>query len=599
MLKKFFLIVCGSFVGAFLAIVFVIIASLIMSFGLMSKMGAQSRSVDSNSILYLRLDGSVDERQTVDNPFMTAMPFGQNGPTISLATFKKSLEIAADEKDIVMVYLDCRGISASPASLQQMRKALSDFKKKSKKKIYAYGDESISQADYYLASVSDSIFLNPIGSVSMHGFGGSQPYFKGLLDKVGVEMQVVRVGSYKSAVEPFILEHMSPENREQTEHYLGSIWGCMRDSSAASRKFKAEELDQLADSMADFLLPKELISKRLVDKLCYRTQFEDILRKITKVEKDEDLKLVEPSDLVTDEDVIIDNGGDEIAVLYATGEIDSGTSSPMSTGTDINSEELAKQIRELQNNEDVKGLVLRVNSPGGSAFGSEVIWKALEDFKASGKPFAVSMGDYAASGGYYISCGAGRIFAEPTTITGSIGVFGLIPNLQGTAQDKLGVNFEAVKTHENSDFGGIFRPLSEYERTKLQTMVNNTYDLFTKRCADGRNIKQDSIKAIGQGRVWDGITAKKIGLVDEFGGIDAAVAWVANKAGLKKGKYSAKAYPNVDTSFMAMFEQMQNAKVRSEMQQQMGVFYTTYVELQAVLGRRHVLCLMDPIELTF
>lgn len=598
MLKKFFLIVCGSFVGAFLAIVFVIIASLIMSFGLMSKLGAQSRSVESNSILYLRLEGSVDERQTMNNPFMSAMPFGSKEKSISLATFKKSLEKAADEKDIVMVYLDCRGISASPASLQQMRKALSDFKKTSKKKIYAYGDETISQADYYLASVSDSIFLNPIGSVSLHGFGGSQPYFKGLLDKVGVEMQVVRVGEYKSAVEPFVLEHMSPENQEQTMHYLGSIWGCMRDSLALSRKFKADELDQLADSMADFLLPEQLVEKRLVDKLCYRTEFENKLRKITKLDDDEDLKLIEPSDLVSDEDVIIDNGSDVIAVLYATGEID-GSTSVMSAETGINSEKLAKQIRELQFDENVKGLVLRVNSPGGSAFGSEVIWKALEDFKASGKPFAVSMGDYAASGGYYISCGAGRIFAEPTTITGSIGVFGLIPNLQNAAQDKLAVNFESVKTHANSDFGNMFRPLSEYERTKLQGMVDRTYDLFTKRCADGRKMKQDSIKAIGQGRVWDGISAKKIGLVDEFGGIDDAVKWVASKAGLKKGKFSAKAYPSAEESFMAMFEQMQGAKVRTEMQQQMGVFYTSYVELQAVMGRRPVLCLMDPVNLTF
>lgn len=602
MLKKFFLIVCGSFVGAFLAMVFVILASIITSFAIMASIGnSSSTSVEKNSILYLNLDGEVTDRSVIDNPFKSmvpATPFTSgNASSISLASFVRALELAADNDDIKLVYLDCRGIAAAPASLFEMRNALVKFKK-SGKPIYAYADEGYSQADYYLATAADSIFLNPIGAVDVHGFASSMPFFKGLLDKVGVEMQVVRVGEFKSAVEPYVLEHMSDANRLQISHYIGGVWKCMSDSMAKARNIPADKFNAYADSIMALMPTDTLPTIKVVDNLCYRVDFENKLRKITKLEPKDKLKLVTPSDIVEDEDLIIDKGGKKIAVLYATGEID-GNGGAMPGGDGIDSEQLADDIRELMLDDDVKGLVLRVNSPGGSAFGSEVIWKALDDFKKSGKPFAVSMGEYAASGGYYISSGAQRIFAQPTTITGSIGVFGLIPNYQELAENKLAVHFDAVNTNENSDFGAIYKPLTTFQRQRLQVMVNSTYDLFTKRCADGRNIPQDSIKAIGQGRVWEGITAKKIGLVDEFGGIDEAVAWVAKKAGLKAGKYSAVAYPSSDVSFFEMMSQMQQMRVQSEMRQKMGIFYSTYAELQAIMGRRHVLCLMEPVNLEF
>lgn len=600
MLKRFFLIVCGSFVGAFLAIVFVILSSIITSFAIMASMGGSTptKSVEKNSILYINLEGEVTERAVADNPFASMMPMGaMQGSSISLSTFKQALQNAADNKNIKCIYLDCCGIQAAPATLFEMRKALVDFKA-SKKPIFAYGDEGISQSDYYLATAADSIFLNPIGAVDIHGFGSNIPFFKGLLNKVGVEMQVIRVGEYKSAVEPYILEHMSEANERQIKHYVGSVWACMSDTMAKSRNISLDRFNQLADSIAGLLPADSLLKFKVVDKLCYRSEFEDNLRVFTGLEEKDDLKLVTPSELITEEDVIVDNGGDKIAVLYATGEIDGSTSVP-GNSDGIDSEDLADEIRKLRFDDDVKGLVLRVNSPGGSAFGSEIIWKALEDFKKSGKPFAVSMGDYAASGGYYISSGAQYIFAEPTTITGSIGVFGLIPNFQQLAENKLGVNFDAVKTNENSDMGNTMKPLTPYQRDRLQLMVNNTYDLFTSRCATGRNIPQDSIKAIGQGRVWEGITAKKLGLVDEFGGIADAVKWVAKKAGLKDDKYTVMAYPTVDNSFIAMLEDMQKMKVRQEMKEQMGMFFTYYEQLQEMMGRHKILCLMEPVELSF
>ena len=271
----------------------------------------------------------------------------------------------------------------------------------------------------------------------------------------------------------------------------------------------------------------------------------------------------------------------------------------MGGGEAIYSETLAKQIRELQLDEDVKALVLRVNSPGGSAFGSEEIWKALEDFKASGKPLAVSMSDYAASGGYYISSGAQRIFAEPTTITGSIGIFGMMPNASNFINNTLGVNMEEVHTNENAIVGTPYKPLTQSQIDALQRMVNRGYETFTGRCAQGRKVSQDSIKSIGEGRVWDAVTAKQIGLVDEFGGLEAAIKWVAQKAKLKEGDYCVADYPNAEVSFFDMMTKMQAARIESDMRSRMGMFYNYYEQVQAVLKRDRVLCLMEPFEIVF
>ena len=555
MMKKFILIVCGSFVGAFLAFLFFMLAAMIMSFAIMGSMGSMAGAkkavnVSKHSILKIDLGTTINERSGSDAIDMFSMIRGEGMPSsVGLNTLVSAIENAADDNKVDGIYIECNGVSAAPATLQTVRRALKEFKK-SGKWIAAYGYEGINQADYYLASVADSIYINPVGAVDLHGMASVTPYMKKLLDKVGVNMQIVRVGSFKSAVEPYMLDDMSDANRLQQEHYLGSIWNEMRDSIAADRKLQSDALNSLCDSVVFTFDTPDLIKYKLVDKTVYKEEMENILRARTKVDKDDDLNYVSPDDLASAlEDAV---GGDHIAVVYAVGEID-GSTSFASTDEGINSEKLSETIYKLMKDDHVKGMVFRVNSPGGSAFGSEQIWKAIMDFKAAGKPVAVSMGDYAASGGYYISCCADRIFAERTTITGSIGIFGMIPSYKELVENKLGVHMASVKTNENGDMGATGMELTPAQLAAMQNMVDQGYELFTKRCADGRHVTQDSIKSIAEGRVWDGITAKQIGLVDEFGGISEAVAWVAKK--LKMGDdYKTQNYPTMEDKFLALLD---------------------------------------------
>ena len=594
MMKKFILIVCGSFVGAFLAFMLLML-SVFVSFAVMSAMGMggkKSAAVSKHSILKIDLGTTINERGGQDPMDMMSLLMNQGMPSsLGLNTVISAIENAAENDKVEGIYIECNGVSAAPATLKTMRRALKEFKK-SGKWIAAYGYEGINQADYYLASVADTIYLNPVGAVDLHGMASVTPYMKKFLDKIGVEMQVVRVGTFKSAVEPYMLEDMSDANRLQQEHYLSTIWKEMLDSIAADRKLTYEALNSLCDSVVVTFKADELIKDKLVDKLAYRAEMDDILRARTDVDKGDDLKFVSPDDLSSSlEDCV---SGDHIAVVYAVGEID-GTSSFGSTEEGIDSEKLSKTIHELMEDDDVKGMVLRVNSPGGSAFGSEQIWKAVQDFKAAGKPVAVSMGDYAASGGYYISCGADRIFAERTTITGSIGIFGVIPSYSELLENKLGVHMASVKTNENGDMGATGKKLTPAQLAALQNMINQGYELFTKRCADGRYVTQDSIKQIAEGRVWDGITAKQIGLVDEFGGIREAVAWVAKKAKLDDD-YKTQNYPTQEDQFQAMLDKYMMGRYEARLQGEMGLLYDWHKQLQRILGRDRILCLMPEGE---
>lgn len=596
MMKKFILIVCGSFVGVWLALAFFTIASVVMSFaifGSMASMGAQSVSIKNNSLLYIDLSGVINEREgSGDFDPMSLLQGGDFSEPASLDVLTKAIAAAQSDKKIKGIYIDCEGVAASPATLFELRAALSDFKKQSGKFIYAYGNEGISQADYYVASVADSIFLNPVGAVDIHGLAASIAYPKRLLDKLGIEMQVIRVGTFKSAVEPYMIDSISPANRLQQQHYLGSIWGSMTDSMATARHLTPARINQLADSIVITMPADSLKANKLIDGICYRRDFENKLKKLTKVDLDDDLNLVSPQDMCANAASAENTSAPkEIAVVYAVGEIDG------QSGSGIDSEELVETIQELENDKDVKGLVLRVNSPGGSAFGSEQIWHALDDFKKSGKTFAVSMGDYAASGGYYISCGAQRIFAEPVTITGSIGIFGVIPNLKGVVNDKLNVNISTVKTNTNADFGVITKPLTAVQRAAMQGMINRGYDLFTRRCADGRHVSQDSIKKIAEGRVWDGISAKQIGLVDEFGNLDKAINWVAKKENLDKRDYKVNTYPSTKNKWLKMLDKYTSAKADEQLQQRFGIIYEGYRQAEAILSRKHVLCLMQPVDI--
>jgi protease-4 len=599
MMKKFILIVCGSFVGAFLAFLFFMFAAMIMSFGIMgsmSKMGTKKAvTVGKHSILKIDLGTSISERGGNDAiDMMSLMQGGGIETSLGLNTVVSAIENAAKNDKVEGIYIECNGVSAAPATLEKVRRSLKQFKK-SGKWIAAYGHEGINQADYYLASVADSIYLNPVGAVDLHGLGGMTPYMKKMLDKVGIEMQIVRVGTFKSAVEPYMLDDMSEANRLQIEHYLGVIWNEMRDSIAKDRKLESAALNILCDSVVVTFKADRLLKEKLVDKLVYRNQMEDILRARTKVDKKDDLKYVSPNDLADDLEAV--TSGDHIAVVYAVGEID-GSSSLGSSEEGIVSDKVCETILKLKDDDNVKGMVFRVNSPGGSAFGSEQIWKAIMDFKAAGKPVAVSMGDYAASGGYYISCCADRIFAERTTITGSIGIFGMIPCASELIENKLGVHMASVKTNENADMTGLYKKLTPAQTAALQNMINEGYDLFTKRCADGRHVTQDSIKQIAEGRVWDGITAKQIGLVDEFGGISEAVAWVANKAKLGK-EPKTQNYPALEDPFMSLLDKYMVTRYESRLQGEMGMLYEWHKQLQRILGRDQVLCLMPETEIVF
>lgn len=594
MLKKFFLIICGSFVGSFIAIMVAMLCVLMLGVSISLSMGRGTATVKNHSILKIDLSGPVEERSeevSSINELIAILQGAEKGA--SLQDIERSLNVAMLDDNIDGVVLNCNGVQAAPATLRAIRKAIANFKK-SKKWVYAYGNMGFDQGDYYVATAADSIFINPVGAVDVHGMASCTPYFKKVLDNIGVEMQVIRVGAYKSAVEPYMLDAMSPENREQQQLYLGNIWGVIENEMADARKIDRGAFNQYVDSILLVQPADTLIKRHLVDAKIYRPEFENRLRKLTNVKETDDLNFVSPQMLATNYDAGENKDG-VIAVVYACGEIDGGT-----PGEGIDSEQLVDCIGKLQRNDDVKALVLRVNSPGGSAFGSEQIWHALENFKKAGKTFAVSMGDYAASGGYYISCGADRIFADSTTITGSIGIFGVIPCAQDLVENKIGVNVEVVKTNENADLlamGVLSKRLTPAQRQSIQNSVNEGYELFTKRCADDRKVKQDSIKAIGGGRVWDGISAKKIGLIDQFGSLADAIEWTAKKAGLNTGYYSVECYPTMEENMMAMLGKYMQMRTTEKMKRDMGIFYAYYESIQAILHRDHILCLLPETEL--
>ncbi len=590
MLKRFFLIVCGSFVGAFLALVVFMISAILLSMAMMNF--GKSAKVADKSILHLCLEGPMEERAGAEQLDVMSLIQGGISSYMSLEETLRALEVAKEDDRIKGVLIECKGLSAAPATLRQVRDGVIDFKK-SGKFVYAYSNEGYEQADYYVATAADSILVNPIGLVDVHGLASVTPYFKKVLDKVGVEMQVVRVGTYKSAVEPYMIDSISPANREQQELYLGNIWNTMVSEMAKSRGISVESLNALADSITLTMPTSKLKASRLVDRTCYRHELDSQLKRLCELDEDDDLRLASISALASNYEYRKGKDGN-IAVVYAVGEIDGGSGG-------IQSDEIIETVEKLMKDDDVKGMVLRVNSPGGSAFGSEQIWEVLERFKKTGRPLAVSMGDYAASGGYYISCGADRIFADSVTITGSIGVFGMIPCMEELVQNKIGVNVSVVKTNANAEMGATSGILSKkftpMQQAAMQNYVNQTYDLFTKRCADGRNMPQDSIKKIAEGRVWDAKSAMERKLIDAYGSLDDAIAWVAQKAGLANDRYGVITAPAIEMTWRTMLTSFASQKAQQKLQKEMGIFYEFYEQLQAILNRRHVLCLMQYSEI--
>ena len=541
MIKKFFLTMLGTIAGIWVSIIVFVLGSIIAIGILVGKNADTSAIAGGDSILRIDLSGQIVDR-VQPGSFMDVLMSASEGNTQGLDDLVAAIMKARDDKKIKGIFLDCSGSSSGIATRAELLEALRYFKEDSSKWIYSYAD-SYAQGDYLLASVSDKIYLNPIGEVDIHGLQSMVMFYKGLMDKLGVEMQVVKVGTFKSAVEPFLRTDMSEANREQTRIYVDQIWGDIASNIAANLSLTPADVNLWADSLASTWAPEIYVDRKMVSELKYRSQVEKILRKQMKLDKDDKLPYVSPSESLASKIDPFESKGKHIAVLYAVGDI------VVSGEGGIVSETLVPQIEKLAADDDVKGLVLRVNSGGGSAFASEQIWKALEDFKAKDKPFYVSMGDYAASGGYYISCGADSIFADATTLTGSIGIFGMIPSAEKLLNDKLGLTTDIVASNPNAVVAAPYRPYSPTQIAAMQKYVERGYATFTGRVAEGRKMEIDSVLKIAEGRVWDGQSALRIGLVDKIGSLQYAIDAMARRLDMKPSE--TVSYPALEEDFWA------------------------------------------------
>ena len=547
-MKSFLKMVVAAFVGVFLAMIVSTLFYTCTFVGLMASMSEEESAVTKpNDVLVLKINGPVQEMSS-SLPFNFDMLTGFSlKESLDLQTIMKAIDVAEADPNIAGIYLNTDNMLAQPATFEAIHNRFEEFKK-SGKWIISYND-NYTLGQYYLASMADSLFVNTIGTVQFDGMTSVAPYFKGLLEKLDVNVQIFRVGSFKSAVEPYMLSEMSDANREQITRYMTSIWEVMATDIAAHLDVDVAYLDSLADEAVSYMQPEELATTGLVDAQIYKEDVEKIILEKTGEEKFHGVTAKALSKNYAKHFPTV--GKSKIAVLYAVGEILSEEGSA-TDGPAIYWPTIIKEIKALQKDEDVKAVVLRVNSPGGSAFASEQIWKALSDLRDV-KPLIVSMSDYAASGGYYISAPADYVFAEPNTLTGSIGVFGMIPDFSGLATKKLGVTFQEVKTHE---IGALttFRPATSVETAKIQKGVEHTYDLFLTRCAEGRAMAKDSIAMIAGGRVWTGTDALANGLVDELGGLADAVEYAAKQAGIEDGQYFPDYYPKADDSFQSLFK---------------------------------------------
>ena len=524
MLKKFFISMLGTMAGIWISTALVILGGFMLVGSAVSNMNINTDvTVDNHSILYFDLSGVVQERNVTPSFMQLIQSIDDN--TLSLEDMLLSLRSAAENDKIEGLYLDCSGAYINPASRQELIEEINNFKL-SGKWVVAYGD-SYTEGDYMLASTADSLYLNPMGAVDIHGLGATSAYFKGTLDKLGVRMQVLKVGTFKSAVEPFILSSMSEPARLQLQQYLDSIWCDIAETMAVNRNIPVDSIYAWAPQLISMDKSHTFVEKGLVTSLKYRREVESYLKGLTGLDSSEDLRLVSPAEYMAScDDFDYPASKKHVAVYYAFGDIvDSGKEG-------IVGSTVVNDIVSLADDDNVEGLVLRVNSPGGSAFASEQIWESLQYFKSKGKPLYVSMGDYAASGGYYISCGADSIFADPSTITGSIGVFGLIPDLSGLVTDKFGITFSSVETNSNAAPVTVMEPMSGPQLDAMQKSVEDIYDLFTRRVAEGRHMPQDSVKAIAEGRVWIATRALQLGLVDRIGSLDRTVSVMLDNLGM-------------------------------------------------------------------
>lgn len=571
-MKQFFKYVLATITGIVILFLFMLLMGVI---SIMSMSSQSSVKVKDGSVLEINLTGNMSERKE-DNPLASLLG-NPNANNISHENVMKAIKKAKEDEKIKGIYIQ-GGIltGATPAMLEEIHDALVDFKS-SKKKIVAYAD-NYSQGSYYLASVADSIVINPLGMLNWDGLASQTMYPKDMLDKLGVKMEIFKVGTYKSAVEPYMRSDMSDENREQLTVMQDEMWSRMKADVGKNRKLSVDKLNALADSGMTFANVNIYKSSKLIDKTAYSDEVPQLIANTLGVDKD-DYHVISVDDLASSmSNEPKGTSGNIIAVYYAYGTIVDEAASGLGAGAEIVGQKVSKDLLKLAEDDNVKALVLRVNSGGGSAYASEQIWHAVEKVKAK-KPVVVSMGGLAASGGYYISSGANWIVAEPMTLTGSIGIFGMFPIAKELLNDKLGVHYHTVKTNEYADFGDFSRDMSEGEKRMLQGYVNRGYELFTQRCAMGRKVSQDSIKQIGEGRVWTGEHAKKIGLVDELGGLSAALEKAKTLA--KVDEYSVLNYPAKKSFFDNLFdENPADSYARGKMEETFGEFYTMFQMLK-------------------
>ena len=572
-MKEFFKFVFASMIGVLLSVFVMFVLGILLVIGIVSTASNESKiTIDDNTVLHLSLNYPISER-TSKNPFQN-LNFGgfETENNLGLKDILAHIKEAKTDSRIKGIYVDVSAIQGGFASIEEIRNALIDFKK-SGKFILAYS-EVYTKGAYYLASVADKIYVNPEGMVDFKGFSTEIMFFKGALEKLDIEAQVIKVGTYKSAVEPYILDKMSKPNREQITSFLGSLYTHFLSNIAISRKIPVDSLSAIANTAA-VQTATDAVKFRLVDGVKYKDEVLTELKSLCGIAQKKELRSVSISDYTPQTKELSKASADRIAVVYAVGEIVSGEGDDETMG----SENISRAIRTARLDDKVKALVLRINSPGGSSLASDVIWREVELTKKV-KPVIVSMGDVAASGGYYIACAADSIFAQPNTITGSIGVFAIIPNMKKFFNNKLGITFDEVKTSKFSEIS-LTRPLSDDERLLLQAEVNNIYKTFTQKVANGRHKTPEFIDNIGQGRVWTGAEAIKIGLVDRLGNINDAVKSAAKKAGLKE--YKLVDYPDQKDPLKELFDDSAD-KVRTYFtKQELGENYNYYQKMQSVL----------------
>lgn len=534
-MKDFIKNVGATIVGIFLFGIIIGIFGVMSLVGMVAS-GQATKNVKENSVLVLKLQGDLQEQAQDD---VLGQLTGNTFNSLGMDAISSAIKKAKANKDIKGIYLETGILSADVAQLQELRDQLVDFKK-SGKWIVAYSD-NYTQGCYYLATAADKVYINPEGSINWHGIGSQPMFVKDLLAKFGVKMQVIKVGKYKSATEMFTEEKMSEANREQTQRYIQSLWDNMCKDVSKSRNISTAKLNDLADNGIFVANGKMLLAEKMVDGIRYADEMKAEVKKLLKLDADQKINQLSIADMATVKEEGND-GDDEIAVYYAYGDIvDSPAAGSLFSNTHaIVGNDVCKDLEELANDDDVKAVVIRINSGGGSAYASEQMWHQIDLLKKK-KPVVISMGGMAASGGYYMSCNANYIFAEPTTLTGSIGIFGVIPNFSDLATNKLGLKFDEVKTNRNALFGSQARMMNEEELTFLQGAITRGYHLFRQRVADGRKMTVDQVEQIAQGHVFTGEDALKIKLVDELGGLDKAVAKAAALA--KTKSYYTQGYP--------------------------------------------------------